>query len=353
MYLLSDYNYKLHEELIAQQPVLQRDRSRLLVLDRKSGDLIHRQFYELNELLSPSDVLVINDTEVIPGRIFGNKDTGGKVEILLLNYTGSAADNMPKENKLYRCLIKASKKPKQGSLLHFSHGLKAEVINYKDGISTLKFICDTDFETILYRIGNVPLPPYIKRGKADKCLNDSISYQTVYASQKGAIAAPTAGLHFTDLLLDKIKSKGVKIVPITLHVGYGTFLPVRVDDIRRHKMHSETYFISESSTETLNRAKKNGGRIVAVGTTCVRTLEYASDDQGIVQSGGGACDLFIYPGYKFKMIDAVVTNFHLPESTLIMLVSAFAGRKNILTAYVKAIKNNYRFYSYGDAMFII
>jgi len=349
MFSLTDYNYSLPEDLIAQKPVSQRDRSRLLHLDRKNGNLSHHYFYELEEFLSPSDIIVVNNTEVIPGRIFGKKETGGKAEILILNY-GENSYNKNNGDRICKCLIKA-KHPKTGTVFLFDHGLKGEVVAFQDGVCTMNLTCPGDFETILYQIGNVPLPPYIKRDEQSE--NDKTAYQTVYASQKGAIAAPTAGLHFSDNLLEKIKAKGIKIVAITLHVGYGTFLPVRVSDIREHKMHSEWYFISHESAAMINQAKKNGSRVIVVGTTCMRTLEYASDKDGNITESAGYCDLFIYPGYKFKVADAMITNFHLPKSTLLMLVSAFAGHKNILNAYKEAIDKRYRFYSYGDAMLIL
>jgi S-adenosylmethionine:tRNA ribosyltransferase-isomerase len=251
-----------------------------------------------------------------------------------------------------RCLIKTSKRPKPGTFILFDQDLTAEVICFRDGIHTVRFSSKEDFESLLCRIGSIPLPPYIKRSANNGDCNDTAAYQTVYACQKGAVAAPTAGLHFSEKLLDALKSKGIKIVAITLHVGYGTFLPVRVSDIRDHKMYPEWFSIPEETAADINRAKKNGSRVVAVGATCVRTLEYASDENGRVSSGNGSCDLFIYPGYRFKAVDAMVTNFHLPKSTLLMLVSAFAGRKKILDAYREAIGKRYRFYSYGDAMFI-
>lgn len=353
MYSLIDYNYDLPEEFIAQKPAGQRDRSRLLFLRRRTGEVSHHLFYEICDFLLPSDVLVVNNTEVIPGRLFGRKSTGGKVEALILDYAGSNKKTGKNKEFVFECLLRASKRPKPGTSFVFDQGLKAEVINFRDGIHTLRFFYDGDFESLLYRIGNMPLPPYIKRNNGVSPCNDSKSYQTVYARQKGAVAAPTAGLHFSKKLLEKIKSIGVKIVEITLHVGYGTFLPVRVSDIRDHKIHSEQYCISKNGAALINHAKAKGGRIVAVGTTCVRTLEYLSDNNGNISYGSGNCDLFIYPGYRFKVIDAMITNFHLPQSTLLMLVSAFAGRKNILAAYNEAIKERYRFYSYGDAMVII
>jgi S-adenosylmethionine:tRNA ribosyltransferase-isomerase len=291
---------------------------------------------------------------VIPGRLLGDKETGGRVEVLILDYAGGVNRRSNNQEVVHKCLVKASKRTKPGTILYFDQKLQAEVVEFQDGIYTIKFSGTDDFEGTLYRIGNVPLPPYIRRGNEyDTVCDDATSYQTIYASQKGAVAAPTAGLHFSVELLEKIKKKGVTVVAITLHVGYGTFLPVRVSDIRNHKIHSEEYSISKKGADILNQAKADGGRIVAVGTTCVRTLEYASDSNGKVSSGKGKCDLFIYPGYRFKVVDSMITNFHLPGSTLLMLVSAFAGRDNVLKAYKEAIQKKYRFYSYGDAMFII
>jgi S-adenosylmethionine:tRNA ribosyltransferase-isomerase len=347
MYSLSAYDYHLPEELIAQKPLAQRDFSRLLLMNRKTGDLSHRKFGELPEFLSPRDILVVNNTEVIPGRLHGRKDTGGKVEVLILDYAGAKKGQ---GEFISDCLIKASKTSKPGTLLHFSERLKAEVLDGQEGIYTLKFLYQGRFQDLLYQIGRVPLPPYIKRTQD---ADDQSSYQTVYASAKGAVAAPTAGFHFTEKLIKGIKFKGARIVSVTLHIGYGTFLPVRVSDIRDHCMHSERFTIPEVTADAINRAKAEGKRVVAVGTTSVRTLEFASDANGKLAKGRGSCDLFIYPGYKFKVVDAMITNFHLPKSTLLMLVSAFAGRENILRAYAEAIKEKYRFYSYGDAMFII
>ena len=351
MFSITDYNYDLPNELIAQEPIKKRDQSKLLFLNRKKGSLSHHKFYELFDLLLPTDVLVVNNTEVVPGRLIGKKDTGGKAEVLILDY--SKVYNKKANNTFtYECLIKASKRPQRGTSIIFDQGLKAEVINFSNGIYSVKFTCRGDFEKFLYRIGEVPLPPYIKRDKDDIACDDIKSYQTIYASQKGAIAAPTAGLHFTEKFIEKLKLKNIKIVEITLHVGYGTFLPVRVSDIRNHIIHSEWCTVPGKSAETINNAKANGRRIIAVGTTCVRSLEYLSDNNGNILSKSANCDLFIYPGYRFKAIDAMITNFHLPKSTLLMLVSAFAGRENILNAYREAINKKYRFYSYGDAMFI-
>ncbi|MGB2929830.1 MAG: tRNA preQ1(34) S-adenosylmethionine ribosyltransferase-isomerase QueA [Desulfobacterales bacterium] len=348
MFLLNDYNYDLPDDLIAQKPADQRDRSKLLFLHKEIGKLSHHKFYEIYDLLLPTDLLVLNNTQVIPARLFGKKDTGGKVEVFILDYPGGRKN--PGHNELVlRCLIKASKRPKNGTPLFFGRGLQAKVVNYQEGFYNVRFSSNDNFESLLDRIGHVPLPPYIKR---NDCKDDRTSYQTVYASQKGAVAAPTAGLHFSKKLLKKISEKGVRIVTVTLHVGYGTFLPVRVSDIRDHKIHSEWYSISKETADVINRSKTKGRRIIAVGTTCVRALEYASDDGGNVAHGSGSCDLFIYPGYRFKVVDAMITNFHLPKSTLLMLVSAFAGRENILNAYRTAIDKKYRLFSYGDAMFI-
>jgi len=353
VYSLQDYDYELPAELIAQHPAPKRDQSRLLVMNRRTGGLKHGRFSDLADLLSSSDVLVINNTEVIPGRLEGRKDSGGRVEVLILNYAGGRRPGNRTDRFICECLVKSSKKTRAGTTLRFEQGLVAEVLAEKDGIHTLEFKAPEDFKRLLYRIGRVPLPPYIKRdGRSDGCAGDRNTYQTVYASCKGAIAAPTAGFHFTRPLLERIRARGVKIVEITLHIGYGTFLPVRVDDIRSHVMHSEWYCLSAAAAAELNRAREAGGRIIAVGTTCVRTLETAAGRNGNLAAAEGNCDLFIYPGYRFRIVDAMVTNFHLPKSTLLMLVSAFVGRDKILAAYREAIAAKYRFYSYGDAMFI-
>jgi S-adenosylmethionine:tRNA ribosyltransferase-isomerase len=349
MFLLKDYDYHLPETLIAQRPVTRRDHSKLLFLNRETGEVSHYRFHDILDLLNPSDVLVVNNTEVIPARLLGQKETGGKAEVFILDYPGCVKSRIDNGECVCRCLIKTSKRPKDGATLIFNQKLKAEVINFKAGIYTVKFIYKGDFEYIIDRIGRVPLPPYIKRNDDEK---DRTFYQTVYASQKGAVAAPTAGLHFSLNLMKKLKEKGVKIVAITLHVGYGTFLPVRVSDIRDHRIHSEWYSISKETADMINESKKAGHRIVAVGTTAVRTLEYASKENGIVVQGEGSCDLFIYPGYRFQTVDAMLTNFHLPKSTLLMLVSAFSTRENVLNAYEAAIEKQYRFFSYGDAMLI-
>jgi len=352
MYSLEDYDYHLPEENIAQQPAAQRDGSRLLVVGRKSGTLAHGYFNDLTEYLSASDVLVVNNTEVVPARLKGRKETGGRVELLLLDYTPAANGNSRDTDFETDCLVKASKRPRIGSRFVFDAGLTAEVVGIDGMRQRVRFSHEGDFESVLYGIGEVPLPPYIRREENDEKGDDHLNYQTVYASQKGAVAAPTAGLHFTGNSLERLKKKGVMVVEITLHVGYGTFSPVRVSDIRQHTMHSERFSISDRAAETINQARQAGHRVMAVGTTCVRTLEYASTEDGDVISGHGSCDLFIYPGYNFKVVDAMVTNFHLPQSTLLMLVSAFADRDNILAAYRTAIEKGYRFYSYGDAMLI-
>lgn len=353
MYNLNDYYYHLPDNLIAQQPMKNRDHSRLLRLGRKSGHVEHHFFHEVADLLRPEDILVVNNTQVIPARLFGTKESGGKAEVFLLEYFENSADKQFKNNCVIKCLVRASKHTRPGSIICFDESLSATVVNAENGFYHLRFSCPGNFNDTLHRVGKMPIPPYIRRDqKSEDFCDDHTSYQTVYASQKGAVAAPTAGLHFTETLLDNIRNKGIKIVPITLHVGYGTFVPVRVSDIRKHKIHSERFDISEKTAEIINDGIRQKRRIVAVGTTCVRTLEYVLKKNGQIVPGSDACDLFIYPGYLFRVVDAMITNFHLPESTLIMLVSAFAGRENILAAYENAIVNNYRFYSYGDAMFI-
>ena len=354
MYALSDYKYELPYELIAQKPVDQRDQSNLLVMNRQTGDLFHHRFNMLDAFLSPGDALVVNNTAVIPGRLVGRKDTGGRVEVLICSFSGNGKPKTLKRGLTYECLVKAAKPSKPGSCFYFDEGLKAEVIERRKGTYFIQFCTEADFSTLLERVGKVPLPPYIRRSaELEPPCDDRVSYQTVYASEKGAIAAPTAGLHFTPELLEKLKAKGIFIASITLHIGYGTFLPVRSQDIRFHRMHSEAYAISRQAADMINSARAAGHRVVAVGTTSVRTLEYASDSSGTVKAGNGCCDLFIYPGYRFKAVDALITNFHLPQSTLLMLVSAFAGRDQVLNAYREAIDRRYRFYSYGDAMLII
>jgi S-adenosylmethionine:tRNA ribosyltransferase-isomerase len=308
----------------------------------------------LGDFLRPGDVLVVNNTAVIPGRLVGKKASGGRVEVLICSFNGNGDPSASNANPVFECLVKAAKPPRLGSSLYFDEQLTARVLERRSGTYWIQFDAEGDFESILDRIGEVPLPPYIRRAAEVKhpC-DDRLSYQTVYATEKGAIAAPTAGLHFTPDLLAGLKTSGVGIAAITLHVGYGTFRPVRSQDIRHHHMHSERYSITRAAAQLINTARAAGQRVVAVGTTCVRTLEYVADASGKVAAGSGDCDLFIYPGYRFKAVDALITNFHLPQSTLIMLVSAFAGRDRVLRAYKEAIKRRYRFYSYGDAMLIL
>ncbi len=352
MYALDDYHYHLPEALIAQTPASNRDGSRLLHLNCENGAVSHRHFHDIVTLLRPSDVLVVNDTRVIPGRLHGHKETGGKVELLILDFGETDGRNNDDRKRIYHCLIKASKQAGAGTQIIFDEGLVARVLDFSDGIYTVKFSAPESFDGILHRIGRMPLPPYIKRNDTQPDEADRMRYQTVYAREQGAIAAPTAGLHFTDEILTRIKDGEVTIAAVTLHVGYGTFVPVRVDDIRDHRMHEEWFSIPEDTSRILNRAKAEGRRVVAVGTTSVRTLEYATDSGGVIKPGHGRCDLFIYPGYRFKTVDAMITNFHLPRSTLLMLVSAFAGKETILDVYKTAVKEKYRFFSYGDAMLI-
>ena len=352
MYTLDDYHYELPETLIAQTPAPDRDGSRLLHLQRGSGTVLHRHFDDVVSLLRPGDVLVVNNTRVIPGRLHGRKESGGKVELLILDYGEADGRGHNDRQPVYHCLIKASKQAAAGTRMLFDEGLTAEVLNFSDGIYTVRFSAPESFDTLLDRIGRMPLPPYIKRDATQPDVADRTRYQTVYAREQGAIAAPTAGLHFTDEIVARIKAAGVTVAAVTLHVGYGTFVPVRVDDIREHRMHEEWFRIPQDTARTVNRAKDEGRRVVAVGTTSVRTLEYAAGPDGRVTPGSGRCDLFIYPGYRFKVVDAMLTNFHLPRSTLLMLVSAFAGRQTILDAYRAAVDEQYRFFSYGDAMLI-
>jgi S-adenosylmethionine:tRNA ribosyltransferase-isomerase len=355
-FALTDYNYALPEELIAQEPSSRRDQSRLLHLNRASGEVVHHRFSELPDLLKSGDVLVVNDTAVIPARMFGVKETGGRFEILIVNYASRAGlgDTDHSENGMveYECLVKTSKAPRIGTRIDFGPELKGQVTKIHERTCAIQFESKKPFDEIMNQIGVMPLPPYIKRDHdKDPGERDRTAYQTVYATHKGAVAAPTAGLHFSKEILDRLKAKGVSVATITLHVGYGTFMPIRCADIRDHQMHSEQFMISQAAADTINRAKAEGRRVVAVGTTSVRTLEYATDPTGCLRPGPGNCDLFIYPGFAFRCVDAVITNFHLPQSTLILLVSAFAGRENILNAYNRAVAEKYRFFSYGDAMF--
>jgi S-adenosylmethionine:tRNA ribosyltransferase-isomerase len=352
MYTLDDYNYQLPEALIAQSPAPQRDGSRLLHLRKMGGTRTHRRFQDIVDLLRPTDVLVVNDTRVVPGRLYGRKQSGGKVELLILDYGEKAARRQDANQRIYHCLIKASKQARPGTRMFFDRELVADVLDFEDGIYTVAFSAPESFEKLLARIGRVPLPPYIKRTENSPDEADRGRYQTVYAREPGAVAAPTAGLHFTEDILARIADKGIALAPLTLHVGYGTFVPVRVDDIRKHQMHDEWFCVPEETARLIRQAKTEDRRVVAVGTTSVRTLEYTAGTDGGVAPGCGRCDLFIYPGYAFKIVDAMITNFHLPRSTLLMLVSAFAGRETILEAYREAVEEKYRFFSYGDAMLI-
>ncbi|HHV97789.1 MAG TPA: tRNA preQ1(34) S-adenosylmethionine ribosyltransferase-isomerase QueA [Clostridiaceae bacterium] len=336
-----DFYYELPEELIAQEPLKDRSSSRLLLLNRKTGEVTHEIFKNIINYLNENDCLVINDTRVIPARLLGKKEnTGGKIEFVLLKSLG---------NNMWEVILKPGRRARIGSRFVFGDGLlKAEVIDIiEDGNRIVKFEYEGIFEQILDKIGIIPLPPYIT-----KQLNDAERYQTVYSEKKGSAAAPTAGLHFTKELLEEIRSKGISIAKITLHIGLGTFRPVKVENVEEHHMHSEYYSINEEASTTINSVKKKGGRIIAVGTTSCRVLETVGNEKGYIEPKEGYTDIFIYPGYKFKVIDGLITNFHLPESTLIMLVSAFAGYENTMNAYKIAVKEKYRFFSFGDAMFI-
>ncbi len=338
---VKDYDYDLPEELIAQDPLEDRSSSRLMVLDRQTGDVEHRHFTDILEYLHPGDCLVINNTKVIPARLFGVKeDTQAKIEVLLLKR---------KENDIWETLVKPGKKAKPGTKLVFGDGLlTAEVVDVvEEGNRLIQFHYDGIFEEILDLLGQMPLPPYITHQ-----LKDKNRYQTVYAKYDGSAAAPTAGLHFTKELLQKVKDMGVDIAEVTLHVGLGTFRPVKVENVLDHHMHSEFYMVSQEAADKINRAKESGHRVIAVGTTSTRTLEAAADENGRLHETSGWTEIFIYPGYQFKVIDALITNFHLPQSTLVMLVSALAGREHVLHAYEIAVKERYRFFSFGDAMLI-
>lgn len=338
----SDFFYELPQELIAQTPLEPRDSSRLMILNKSDGSIEHKIFRDIIDYLNPGDCLILNDTRVIPARIYGVKEeTGAVVEFLLLNQ---------RENNVWECLCKPGKRAKIGTKFVFGEGIvKCEVIDVTDdGNRIIHFDCDSKkIYNILDKIGKMPLPPYITEE-----LKDGERYQTVYSRELGSAAAPTAGLHFTNELLSRIKEKGVKIGYVTLHVGLGTFRPVKVEDVTKHKMHSEHYHISKETADLINETKKKGGRVISVGTTSTRTLESVATKNGCICEDEDNTSIFIYPGYKFKCIDALITNFHLPESTLIMLVSALAGYNNIMNAYNIAVKEKYRFFSFGDAMFI-
>ena len=338
---VSDFNYNLPEELIAQTPIQKRDESRLMVLDKTNKTIEHKVFKDILDYLKPGDCLVRNNTKVIPARLYGIKeDTGVNVEFLLLHRI---------EGDIWEVMVHPGRRLKKGAKVIFGEGLlKAEILEQmENGNRKVKFEYNGIFNEILDQIGLMPLPPYIKER-----LNDKDRYQTVYAKYEGSAAAPTAGLHFTDELLEKIKAKGVEIANVTLHVGIGTFRPVKVENIEDHDMHSEHYYIKQEDADKINNARKNGGRIISVGTTSCRVLESVADENGFVKEVEGDTSIFIYPGYKFKCIDCLITNFHLPESTLIMLVSTLAGKDFVMSAYEEAVKERYRFFSFGDAMFI-
>lgn len=337
----SDFYYDLPEELIAQDPLEDRSSSRLLVLDKETGETSHHVFKEIVNYLNPGDCLVINDTKVIPARLIGAREgTGAKIEVLLLK---RGADDV------WETLVKPGRKAKPGTRISFGDGLLVgEVIDVvEEGNRLIRFEYEGIFEEILDQLGQMPLPPYITHQ-----LKDRDRYNTVYAEHPGSAAAPTAGLHFTPALLEEIKKKGVEIAHVTLHVGLGTFRPVKVDDVEHHHMHSEFYMIDEEAAEKINRTKDAGKRVICVGTTSCRTIESAADENGRLKACSGRTEIFIYPGYQFKILDCLITNFHLPESTLIMLVSALAGREHVLAAYEEAVRERYRFFSFGDAMFI-
>ena len=338
--LVTDFDYDLPQELIAQHPMEPRDHSRLLVVDKKTGEIEHKHFYDLVNYLKPGDVLVFNDTRVIPARLHGTKDTGAHVEVFLLTRR-DATD--------WEVLVRPGKKLQVGAKINFSDELSCEVIEHTDfGGRVVRFKYDGIFEEILDRLGETPLPPYITAP-----LEDKERYQTVYNRERGSAAAPTAGLHFTKELLQKIKEIGCEEVFVTLHVGLGTFRPVKVENIKEHHMHSELCMMNAETAKILNETKRNGGRVICVGTTSCRTLESLVNDDGTFEAKSRWTDIFIYPGYTFKAMDGLITNFHLPESTLVMLVSAFAGREHVLNAYEEAVKQRYRFFSFGDAMCIV
>lgn len=338
----SDFYYDLPKELIAQDPLEDRSSSRLLVLHRNSGRLEHRHFSDIIEYLKPGDCLVRNNTKVIPARLYGvREDTGAQIELLLLKR---------RENDIWETLVKPGKKARTGARLTFGEGkLRGEIVDVlEDGNRLIQFHYEGIFEEILDELGQMPLPPYITHK-----LQDKNRYQTVYAKYEGSAAAPTAGLHFTEDLFQRLEEKGILVANVTLHVGLGTFRPVKVEDVTEHHMHSEFYHVATEEAEKINEAKKNGGRIVCVGTTSCRTIESATDESGILKPGSADTEIFIYPGYQFRIMDVLITNFHLPESTLLMLVSALAGKETVMKAYEEAVKERYRFFSFGDAMIIL
>jgi S-adenosylmethionine:tRNA ribosyltransferase-isomerase len=341
--LLKDFDYCLPPELIAQEPIKKRDAARLMTLNRSAGTIEETGFAEITRLFRAGDLLILNDTRVIPARLTGVKESGGRVEVFLVR-------KFPMPGEVWQCLIRASKKPRPGSVILLAGDVTATVLELGEGDSWIvSFDASQGFADWLERNGSMPLPPYIKRAAGE---GDRERYQTVFAREKGAVAAPTAGLHFTGDLLESIRGVGVEMATLTLHVGLGTFLPVRVDDLRQHRMHREYFRIPEATAAAVNRKKSDGGRVIAVGTTSARALEHVATADGVIRPGEGEADIFIYPGYAFKVVDALITNFHLPKSTLLMLVSAFAGTELLQRAYAEAVRRRFRFYSYGDAMFI-
>ena len=348
---LDDFQYSLPETLIAQGPLEEREACRLLVLRRSRETLEHRRFAEVGAYFKPGDVLVLNNTRVVPARLLGTKETGGRIELLVLEPLRPSEHG---RGNGHACLVKAAKPPKPHSLIILENGLQAEILTTPvEGKVHVRFLTSEPLSKILERAGAVPLPPYIHRDGAGTQFDDATFYQTVYAEEPGSVAAPTAGLHFSPGLLQELEKRGVEIVKVTVHVGYGTFAPMRVTDVREHRMHPEYAEITLASAERIAQAKSEGRRIVAVGTSSTRILEWVARECGSVTAFSGYCDLYIYPGFRFRVVDALITNFHLPKSTLLLLVSAFAGRKEILDAYREAIRENYRFFSYGDAMLIL
>ncbi len=340
--MVTDFDYELPEELIAQTPLSDRPASRLLVLDKENGSIQHGHFRDILELLKPGDCLVLNDTKVIPARLYGQReDTGAPVEFLLLEQ---------KNNDIWNVILKPGKKCKPGHIISFGGGkLKAEILEITDGGNRLvKFLYDGIFNEILSELGEMPLPPYIHEKLADRD-----RYQTVYAKHDGSAAAPTAGLHFNKEMLEQVRAKGVNLAFVTLHVGLGTFRPVKAEKVTEHLMHEEFYHLTQETADMINETKKNGGRVICVGTTSTRVVESIADENGVLKAASGYTSIFIYPGYKFKCLDGLITNFHLPKSTLIMLVSALAGKEHVLNAYKEAVNEKYRFFSFGDAMFIV
>lgn len=351
MFEIADYNYELPKGSIAQVPAPSRDSSRLLVVDRPTKSFSDEIFLDLPRLLRPGDLLVVNDTRVVPARLFGRKQSGGEVEIVVLEHPDSTCKGLHTR----WCLVRSAKRPRVGGVLLLDAGLSGEVIELRDnGLVRIKFKGDRPLDSLIEEEGQMPLPPYIRRERDNPfSMLDRERYQTIFSKRKGAVAAPTAGLHFTEGLIQGLKAKGISLVPLTLHVGYGTFQPVRTRDIRRHRLGKEFYSIEAETAEAIQVTKQRGGRVVAVGTTVVRALETAVGPEGPVRAGEGETDLLVTPGFSFKVVDALITNFHLPKSSLLFLVAAFAGLELIKEAYAAAIEKGYRFYSYGDAMLIL